>query len=74
MADRERLAILVTRRESFTRLERLQTLDNSGPLVEVPDYRDEETRELLEPGQTLKDAAAIYRLDPSVVAIREDRD
>jgi hypothetical protein len=73
MADRERLRVLVTRRETFTRLERLETFGGDGPLIEVPDHHDVETSELLEPGQTLKEAAEVYRLDPAVVAIREDR-
>lgn len=67
------LPVLVTRRENFTRLERLQTMDGGGPMVEVPDYQDVETRELLQPGESLKDAAKRYQLDPAVVGVREDR-
>jgi hypothetical protein len=74
MAGDRPLAVLVTRREHFTRLERVQTLDRSGPLVEVPDYEDRVSHEELPPGSTMKDAIAAYSRDPSVVEVREDRD
>jgi hypothetical protein len=72
--ERGDLFVLVTRRESFTRLERVQTLSGPGPLVEVPDHKDTETREKLPAGSTLKDALKAYQADPSVVEVREDRD
>lgn len=65
--------IIVTRRQSFRRFERVQTLEGLGPLVEVPDYYDEENIEQLQPGESLEEAAKRYRADPAVVAIREDR-
>lgn len=68
------MEVIVTRRRTFTRLERIQTPGGPGSLVEVPDWEDEETRETLGPGLTLKDAVKIYSDFPEVVAVREAQD
>lgn len=73
----ENRKVIITRRENFERMERLEILridgpmTGSGPMIAVPDFTDHESEDWLPEGVDLKTFANnLARMDPAVVGVR----